>query len=442
VTEAASSIPTYRTLARWVAAAEVPVLIAIAPALWFPTRRRLLVLLVVPILWACAKAVGGPFVPRTPLNAAISLLLVMVGVSLAATFDPRFSVGKVAGVVLGVLLFWAVARWVTTPDRVRWGTAVFVLAGAALAVIGLLGASWMNKFPLLGSVLARLPHAIRGIPGAEEGFQPNAVAGVLVLFVPLQVALLLSGSERWWCPAATARVARRWCVLVQAGLLILTAGTLLLTQCRGAWVGILVAGIAVLGWHSTRSRVVAAAMAGAIGVLTLALGAHRMIGLAMSRSGPRMADNVFSRTELWSRALFGIQDFPWTGMGMNAFRKVMPVVYPSFLFAPSTDVAHAHNHLLQAALDLGVPGLVAYLAMWMVTGALLVAVYRHAADRRYRAVAGGLGAGLIAHFMFGMTDAIPLGAKVGVLFWLTLAFAVALHRVAVVRSGSLRSGRL
>jgi hypothetical protein len=33
-------------------------------------------------------------------------------------------------------------------------------------------------------------------------------------------------------------------------------------------------------------------------------------------------------------------------------------------------------------------------------------------------MAGGLGAGLIAHLVFGMTAAIPLGEKVGVLLGL------------------------
>ena len=49
---------------------------------------------------------------------------------------------------------------------------------------------------------------------------------------------------------------------------------------------------------------------------------------------------------------------------MNAFRKVMPVLYPMFLSSPDFDMAHAHNHLLQVAIDLGIPGLVAYFALW------------------------------------------------------------------------------
>ena len=47
--------------------------------------------------------------------------------------------------------------------------------------------------------------------------------------------------------------------------------------------------------------------------------------------------------------------------------------------------------------------------------------------------AAGLAAGLLAHFAFSLTDAIPLGAKVGVLFWLTLALTVSVHRAACAR---------
>jgi hypothetical protein len=38
---------------------------------------------------------------------------------------------------------------------------------------------------------------------------------------------------------------------------------------------------------------------------------------------------------------------------------------------------------------------------------------------------------LIAHFTFSLTDAIPLRAKVGGLFWVTLALAVSLHQILV-----------
>ena len=404
------------------AAAELPIVLLISPALLFPSPARMLLALLVPLTWACHKHLGGRVIPATPLNAPIIVLLIMTCVSLLATFDIAFNLGKVSGLLLGVLLFWAITRWMTTSDALRTGTVMFLIAGAALAVIGLLGTNWINKFSGLGPIIVRIPRAIRGVPGAEEGFQPNAVAGCLVLFIPLQIALLSTGARR--------RDGGRWRLAIQVVMLGLTAGTLVLTQSRGAWVGLVAATVAFLAWHGRRTRVVAAIGACAVLILGTTLGSARLLNLAISSSGPGMASNVSGRVELWSRALYGIQDFPLTGMGINAFRKVMPALYPTFLTASDFDVAHAHNHLLQAALDLGIPGLIAYLSIWLVVAVLLVRVHRDSRNPTYRLMAGGLGAGLIAHFVFSTTDLIPLGSKAGVLFWLTLALVVALHDVA------------
>ncbi len=420
-----------RRSAELMASAELLVVATIAPALLFPNPTRLLALLIVPVLWWGVWLTTGRVVPRTPMNAALWVLLTMVAVSLYATFDVRFSLGKVSGVALGVLVFWSITRWVSTRARLRRAAAAFLLAGGGLAIVGLLGTNWINKFPAFDAVIGRLPKAIRGVPGAEEGFQPNAVAGSLVLFVPLQVALLAHKARRWLSPRPARAERGTWLIVVHAWLLTLTAGTLVLTQSRGAWVGLLVATVVFLAWHSRLTRAFAVAIAASVVIVAFMLGPERFFTLAVSQSGPEMAADVSGRMEVWSRAIYGIQDFPFTGMGMNTFRRVMPALYPTFLTPPNVDIAHAHNHLLQAALDLGIPGLVAYASVWILTGGLLVMVYRGSKERVYRAMAGGLGAGFIAHFVFSMTDAIPLGAKVGVLFWFALALAVALHHVTL-----------
>jgi putative inorganic carbon (HCO3(-)) transporter len=415
--------------ARSLVAAELAIVLLIAPALLFPSPRRMLALAVVPLIWFAAHVHTGRWVPRTPLNSVLVVLLAMAGVSLWATYDPLASLGKVAGVLLGVWLVWAVVRWITTPWRLDVSVAVFLAAGAGLAVIGLLGTNWFSKFPVFGVVIDRLPKAIRGLPGAEEGFHPNLVAGCLVLFVPLQLSLTWRALTTWRTSPSAER--GRWLARFagHAGLLLLTGGTLLLTQSRGAWTGMAAAGLAFCAWHSRLTRRIAGGLLLAGVLAVLAVGPSRVANLAISRSGPGMAGNVEGRMELWSRAIYGIQDFPITGMGMNTFRKIMPVLYPTFLTSPDFDVAHAHNHLLQAALDLGLPGLVAYTALWLLLAVMLMRVYRGAADARVRVVAGGLGAGLIAHFSFGMTDAVALGAKAGVLFWLAVALVTALHQI-------------
>ncbi len=412
-------------LANWVAAAELPYLIAIAPALLLPTPQRLLVLVAVPIIWLAAWQSGRGWVARTPFNVAIWLMLGMVGVSIYATPDIRFSLGKIAGVVLGALVFWSLSRWLTTRDRLRRGEAGFVLAGGILAVLGLIGIEHSSKFAVLGALGSMVPRLIHGVPGAEDGFNPNGVAGGLVLLVPVQAARLLTA--RAWL--------NRRLVFVQALLLLLTSGTVLLMQSRTAWLG-LVCGMVVLMLSHPRVRRRRAVLVLAALLVILAAATIARVSEAPTDEPLNSAVSVAQRVELWSKGIDAIRDSPITGTGMNMFRRLIPVQYPTFLIAPDFDVAHAHNHLLQAALDLGLPGLISYLALWLIAGGLLFQVVRQAADPEDQSLAAGLAGGLTASFVFGLADAIALGAKIGLLFWITLALVAAAHRIAALRDGS------
>jgi hypothetical protein len=64
-----------------------------------------------------------------------------------------------------------------------------------------------------------------------------------------------------------------------------------------------------------------------------------------------------------------------------------------------------------------------------------VAANRAAVDPWLRVLARGLGAGLAAHFVFGLTDAVSLGARLGVFFWFALALAAGLYQIASAKTG-------
>jgi putative inorganic carbon (HCO3(-)) transporter len=427
-----------------IASAELPVVLAIAPALIFPTPKRLVVLLAVPIVWGCARAATGRLVPRTPLNSALWLLLVMVGVSVYVTPDVQASLGKVSGVLLGVLLFWATARWLQTVPRLKLAIVMFLGAALVLAAVGILGTPAPKKYAIFSAAVSHLsvigvrsrPEdlVINGVPGALQGFNPNPLSGCLILFIPLQVLLLARGGHRW---LATSSVARVVLVLFQVACLIVTAGTVLLMQSRGAWAAFAVATLAVPLW-ATRSRRLSGAVA-VIGLgLALAFGPRVWQLVQRPSAPPAIGSAVLMRLELWSKALMCIRDFPLTGMGMNIFRTRMPELYPVFVNPHDQDVAHAHNNLLQEALDVGIPGLVAYVGIWIGVVTVLVRVYRHGAEAIHRTIALGLLTGLSAHFAFGMIDAIPLGSKAGVVFWLALALAIGLGQVASVTPAEWR----
>jgi putative inorganic carbon (HCO3(-)) transporter len=150
------------------------------------------------------------------------------------------------------------------------------------------------------------------------------------------------------------------------------------------------------------------------------------------------ASSIDGRLEIWSRAIYGLQDFPFTGMGMNNFRKVVHILYPLFLISPDNDIAHAHNQWLQAGLDLGLPGLIAYLAIWFGAAAMLFGTWRASRDFWQRASTIGFAGAMVASFVYGMTDAIALGAKPSFLWWMMLGLITGtfLHTKTISRPAS------
>jgi putative inorganic carbon (HCO3(-)) transporter len=419
--------------AEWVVRLELPILLLSSPFLLFPHAARSPVMLVVPLLWVARKLARGRFVRRTPLDWPLALLLLMVLVSVAVTFDILFSLPKVAGIVLGVGFFYALAE--LESKWLRHAVAIYLLGGVGLAALGILGAQRLNKFPFLDGLLYRIPLAFRGVQGAESGLQPNEVAGALLWFIPLYFALAAAAlSVRG---DGTRRVGIA--LLLLAGGLFTTAA-LLFVQSRSAMLGLSVAFLLLIALSGRVGQVVAL-LAVAVGAVALIVtGGGPLIdafgGGAPASSALTGTLDPSSRLEIWTRALYAIHDFPLTGTGLNTFRRIMPVLYPTFIIPAGLDMGHAHNHLLQVAVDVGMPGLVAWIALWLTAGIMLAVTWMRAAPGAGRAAAAGFAACLLAWAVYGMTDTIALGAKPGVIFWSLLGM------VAILFLGRARAAEI
>ncbi|MFB0536211.1 MAG: hypothetical protein ACETWR_14640, partial [Anaerolineae bacterium] len=93
---------------------------------------------------------------------------------------------------------------------------------------------------------------------------------------------------------------------------------------------------------------------------------------------------------------------------------------------------------LQVAVDLGLPGLVAYLALWL--SCLVVAWRAYFVSRRrpvlsgvegergLAALAAGLGCSLVVMGLHGLVDAVTWGTKPAVVAWAVMGMAMALYR--------------
>lgn len=405
----------------------------LAPLALFPTPTRFVALLAIPVLWLWRWRVtrnpqSGHLIPRTPLDGAIFWIALMVLVSLYATFDIAFSLPKIAGLVYGIAVFYATVDVAARSRKLlAWAIGLYILMGFGLAGLALIGTRWPAKYPFFEPVVARLPAALRGMPGAEAGFHGNEVAGALLWFIPLALGVAIAAPS-----LASSR--RRFLFAAGSGVaLLFMTGILILAQSRGALAGLVVGLLGMLAWLGWWGRGFGLGALGAAAWAAWRIGLARIEGLLFG--GGESIEvvgtiNLSGRIELWSRALYGIQDFPFTGMGLNTFRRVVHVLYPLFLVGPDVDIGHAHNHFLQVALDLGLPGLIAYVALYGLVLFLLIDVLRSRRDRMLRAVALGAFGSLLAYLVYGITDTVALGAKPGAAFWLLLALVVAVWRRA------------
>ncbi len=414
---------------RIVARAEPLYVLAIAPLLLFPTFRPLWTVAALgglALLWLLRAVLRRETWPVTPFNAALLVFCLALPLAVWASPVPELTIPKLTGVILGLAALRAVAFSVRTRRDLVAALAVLAAVGLAIWALGVLG---MRLAPLQ-PLTQRLPAALVSLPGAEQGINPNQLAGALMLLLPLLLG----------CAAGAFQAGKR----ALAALLVLAAlpaaASLILTQSRAGWMGFAAALLtlaAALVWlrSSPRTRK-ALALAAALGLIVVvaaaAVALPRVLTQGDSGATVSAADDTAltleARVEIWSRALYALQDFPFTGVGLGAFRRVVNILYPLFLVPPDADIAHSHNMFLQVGVDVGLIGLVGYVALLLVAAVVAwQAASREDGFDRY--VALGALAALIGFHVYGLADALALGSKPSAVFWVVLGVVAALGRM-------------
>jgi putative inorganic carbon (HCO3(-)) transporter len=339
----------------------------------------------------------------------------------------------------GAWWFAAVRAAVPLAARPTSWSAAYLAAGVAAVIAGAvnvpLSAAAGKLLPASSAALVRSTLSTARVGGVAVN--PNALGGTVLMFLPLAITLTVVGWREWTRRrGAPGLVLRTLAAPAAAGALL---AVLVLSESRAAWIGagatlVMLAAFAVP--RVGRLVSVGALAAGAVVLLSLVF-LPRQGREAAAHAGVWL--HAADRYEIWDRALLAAEDFPLTGIGLNTFRARVHAMYPLFSVPPGTDIAHAHNVFLQAVLDGGVGGLVAYLAMLGVTAAMCWRVWR-TGDDRSRPIALGLLGNLLAVHAFGVVDAIPLGTKVGLFIWWNLALVDALHRLAARRPAAPAAG--
>ncbi len=429
-----------KSAAQRVAAYQAP-LLAILLAVSFVTRGPLIALpfVGVTLLWGVRWAgYGRPWI-ATPFNGPLAVLLGFSTLALLPSVDPLLSLTRLGNLLLGVALVQAI---LAGGPAASWRN----LYAALLAVNWLLlplvvaGTDWADKASLLGAAgYAQLPRWLPNIftnsyGQTQAGVQPNQLAAILAILLPLAIMLLRRPppTEALAAPPATAGAGRlgarlisgllgRRALITLAGL---TVAAIALTQSRGALIGVVLSQALLWGLPYRRRLLPLVGLGGVGAGLGVALiPAWRTAATALFLpAGPQhyLSNTLAIRVELWQRAVRMISDYPFTGIGLNTFPKIQPALYPVFSFARNAyDLPTAHNFYLQAPLDYGLPGALALAVFLSVLGHSLVRAYRVAPAWRGPALA--LAAAGVAWLGYGLLDVLDLGAKGAYILWVVIA---------------------
>lgn len=425
---------------------------AIAPVLVFPTVHPPitgLVLSLLVVLWLLRWLARGESWPVTSFNPALLLFALMLFIGIWVSPLPELTLPKATNLLLGLVGMRLLVFTIQSRQAFVWATLLFLGLGVLIALVGVLSVDWLDKVAALTAITNRIPRLIDLLPELRSAsVHPNQLAGTLILYIPFALGLIFASLVTYKQRSSLNSF------LFFSGVVFFTlyaGGVMLLTQSRSGWGGAL-AGcltLAVLwGLSDKRAHIRLLAWMGLLSSLIFVISLINVVGwstvetVLFDRGGGTAVESVVgdmtlaARIEIWSRALYAIQDFAFTGMGLGTFREVVHLLYPLFLLGPTYDIAHAHNIFLQTGLDLGFPGLIAYLALLGI-GCFLCWQQARAGGPLTKAISLGILSGLIGLHVYGLTDALALGSKTAIVFWLSLGFIAVVEQVGVLDSATI-----
>lgn len=363
--------------------------------------------------------IGGRAFTRTPLDLPIGVLLVLLPLNLLISADRALTLPHVFKVVAGVAVFYGLAGALRGRSGFALAAWLVGAAGVVVAAVLLAGTQWGSaKFSWLPFQVSQfVPLLIHPFWKAQGfvGFNANLAGGTLAMLLPLPAAYALWG-RKWWI---------RLPALLAAGAM---GVLLLLTRSRGAIVA-LAAGVAAMllaaDWRW--ALVVAVAAAGLIAAWPY-LEPEIGVDVDLEADLASALNSAQGRLELWSRGRYMMQDFAFTGVGMGAVVKALPLLYPAFSSSPDARLEHLHNLYVHTGAELGFPGLIALLAFLIGLLALCWQAARRARGSALAPLARGMLGVVVVYCAHGLTDTLSFSPKAHLIAWSLFGIAAAVGR--------------
>ena len=250
------------------------------------------------------------------------------------------------------------------------------------------------------------------MPGRVYSFyeNPNALALLLLLTLPVVVALVLS-SRHWF-----SRV-------LAAGVFVVGGVCLGMTYGRASWVGLAVAALVyVFLWNRKLLPFCVLAGVAALPLLPVSI-FNRILSIFNLND-----TSTSSRFDLWAAGLQVIRQEPVTGVGLGA-DAVRRMVQLSQLYQGRASFVHCHNIYLQIWAEMGLLGLVPFLGAMLGMMKSAARAVRHAPNSPARHMAIGGTSAILGALVCGLADYLWTYPRIMFLFWFVFGLTLAAIKV-------------
>jgi O-antigen ligase len=401
------------------------------------------------------------FVPRTFLAVPLAIFAGITAVTIVDA--PSYSFGlrelfkwvEMAAILL--LLVDRVGVWrVRHGDRsaapLLWLLAILFAAAVSQALLGIYQFAFQPDGPEHFLVLGRFYRAY----GTFN--QPNPFGGFMNLTAVLALGIFLSYLPRLWRSVQKRHFsAADWLPALGVGLVtaVCLVGVVV-SWSRGAWLSLAVAtAVVLIFWPRKLWQGGLLLIAGGILVFVgsqLGLLPASVTERVSSFSedlrfgdvrGEDITDEnyaVLERLAHWQAALAMAEDQPWLGVGFGNYE---PAYADYALINWPYPLGHAHNYYLNLLAEVGVLGLLAYLAFWTAVFWQTIRVVRRSKGWRRGVALGLLGVwtALTVHHLVDKLYVNNIYIQLGALFGLLQLLELDKHHLPIVETKQINISR-
>jgi len=358
---------------------------------------------------------------ETRLNfAPIDLFVIIFGgivaYSVFLSFNPAASFPVAAVYILYILLYLAAKNTVNTREKLMAVLSTILISGLLVSLYGIyqritgnfvMTEAWLD-LEMFDEAMVRIYSTLEN---------PNVLGEYLIFII-----ILAFGGLYWY---------REYLHKITSfGILGIAGVTMILTQSRGAWLG-LVAAFAIFALLHDRRLV----LLGIIGILAAPMFIPPAIIARFLSIGDLTDTSTAYRVFIWMGSLDMIRVFWPIGIGLG--EETFLMMYHKFAYN-AVYSPHSHMLYLQLIIDLGIAGLLTFFAIMIAFfKSLLMATDRGGGG--FRAIPAAIAAAMAGFLVQGFTDNVWYNFRITAFFWLILALGAGykFNKESEVRSEEL-----